>query len=101
MLDTNTGGGHCYQSFSPHGVRFLVKTLITKVTVIQEELLIQVALLVSIITFKTLLEVSMEQDLVDVTSIEVMNMDTVGMDSVIPHKNGWLYLKKNALKCFA
>jgi hypothetical protein len=100
MLDTNTEGG-CFQSFSPHGVRFLVKTLITKVTVIQEELLIQVALLVSIITFKTLLDVSMEQELVDVTSIEVLNMDTVGMDSVIPDKNGWLYLKKNALKCFA
>jgi hypothetical protein len=50
---------------------FLLKILITEVTIIQEELLMQVALLISIITFKTLLDVSMEQELVDVTSIEV------------------------------
>jgi hypothetical protein len=48
---------------------FLVKILITKVTVVQEELLMQVALLVSMITFKTLLDVSMEQEPVDVTSL--------------------------------
>jgi hypothetical protein len=80
---------------------FLIKILITEVTVVQEELLMQVALLVSIITFKTLLDVSTEQELVDVTSVEVMNVDVVGMASVIPLKNGWLYLKTNALKCFA
>jgi hypothetical protein len=80
---------------------FQVKILITEITVVQEERLMQVALLLSITAFKTLLDVSMEQELVDVTPIEVLNMDTVGMDSVIPDKNGWLYLKKNALKCFA
>jgi hypothetical protein len=80
---------------------FLVKIQITEVTVIQEELLMQVALLIRIITFKTLLDVSTEQELVDVTSVEVMNVDVVGMASVIPLKNGWLYLKTNALKCFA
>jgi hypothetical protein len=59
-----------------------------------------VALLVSIITFKTLLDVSTERELVDVTSIEGMSGDAVGMANVIPHKNGWLYPKTNALKCF-